>query len=183
MGRILFDSFDTPPTIAGSPPIGTVGDAAGDLALLWSDAVGSADVELIDFDADLATDRGLMTAVVLSLFTDRRAEADDVPPSGDARDRRGWWADQFARIGGDFIGSRLWLLDRSTLKNETALRAAEYVRESLKWMVDDRIVEATDVVCTLAQTGILIALSLSRPGRDATTFRFAYTWDHLQELL
>jgi phage gp46-like protein len=37
---------------------------------------------------DLSTDDGLETAVLLSLITDRRAEADDVLPDG-GTDRRG----------------------------------------------------------------------------------------------
>jgi phage gp46-like protein len=49
-----------------------------DLALVWSNTLGDADLAMID--SDLASDRGLETAVLLSLFTDRRAEPDDVPP-------------------------------------------------------------------------------------------------------
>jgi phage gp46-like protein len=59
-----------------------------DLALTWDEQQGAADLALID--NDLASDRGLETAVLLSLFTDRRAQPDDVPPSGDPADRRGW---------------------------------------------------------------------------------------------
>jgi hypothetical protein len=46
-----------------------------DLALTWSEKTGDADLSLID--SDLASDRGLETAVILSLFLDRRAEDDD----------------------------------------------------------------------------------------------------------
>ncbi len=150
-----------------------------DLALTWSNATGDADLSLIDLD--LASDRGLMTAMVLSLFTDRRAETDDVPPSGDARDRRGWWADQFAVVQGDKFGSRLWLLDRSKRINETVLRADEYVREALAWMLEDRVVASIDVEIETTSNGLLFAVGLQRPGRDPVTYRFAHTWDHLEE--
>lgn len=150
-----------------------------DLALTWSNTTGDADLSLID--SDLASDRGLATAVALSLFTDRRAETDDTPPSGDARDRRGWWADQFAAVESDRIGSRLWLLDRSKRSNETVLRAQEYVREALAWMLEDRVVENIDVTVETTGARITIAVGLKRPGRDPVSFRFAHSWDHLQE--
>ncbi|MGN6103731.1 MAG: phage GP46 family protein, partial [Kofleriaceae bacterium] len=124
---------------------------------------------------------GLMTAVAVSLFTDRRAEIDDRPPSGDPRDRRGWWADQFAEVAGDKIGSRLWLLDRAKRTNETKLRAEEYVREALAWMLEDRVVASIDVEIEVTTKDLLIGVGLQRPGRDPVSFRYARAWDHLQE--
>lgn len=152
-----------------------------DLALVWSNATGDADLAMID--DDLASDRGLVTAVLLSLFTDRRAENDDVPPSGAASDRRGWWADQFAVIEGDRYGSRLWLLDRATLTNETLLQAKAYATEALQWMIDDKVVASIPLTVTrmTAPDGIMIAGQLLRPGLDPVSFRFAHAWDHLEE--
>ena len=150
-----------------------------DLALTWLPATGDADLSLID--SDLASDRGLMTAVLLSLFTDRRSETDDKPPSGDARDRRGWWADQFAAVEGDRIGSRLWLLDRGKRTNETVLRAREYALEALAWMIEDRVVSGVGVEVETTTNALLIAVELQRPGRDPVSYRFAHVWDHVQE--
>lgn len=152
-----------------------------DLALVWANATGDADLAMID--DDLASDRGLVTAVLLSLFIDRRAESDDVPPSGDSSDRRGWWGDQFAAVEGDRIGSRLWLLDRSTLTNETLLKATQYVTEALQWMIDDKVVASIPIAVTrmAAPDGIMIAGELLRPGRDPVSFRFAHAWDNIQE--
>ena len=147
----------------------------GDLALTWDAQQGAADLSLID--CDLASDRGLETAVLLSLFTDRRAQPDDVPPSGDPADRRGWWADQFAAVEGDLIGSRLWLLDRSVNSHETVRRAEEYVREALAWLIEDRVVSTIDVQIETTAQSLLIGVALQRPGRDAVSFRFAHVWD------
>ncbi len=151
----------------------------GDLALTWSALLGNADISLID--TDLQTDLGLVTAALLSLLLDRRAEPDDKPPSGDPRDRRGWWADELAEIEGDLIGSRLWLLDRSTLSNETVLRAKEYVREGLAWMLEDRVVQSIEATTETADNALWITVGLQRPNGDRVSFRFAHTWDHLQE--
>lgn len=151
----------------------------GDIALTWSNTTGDADLSMID--SDIASDRGLMTAAILSLFTDRRAENDDVPPSGDPSDRRGWWADQFAAVEGDKFGSRLWLLDRSKNTNETVLRAKQYVLEAWAWMIEDKVVERIDVTVEATKMALVIAGGLQRPGGDRVPFRFAHVWDHLQE--
>lgn len=168
--------------VAAPPPFTNARSSAlglGDLALVWDTAAGSADPVLID--SDLASDRGLTTAALLSLLTDRRAEPDDQPPSGDARDRRGWWADQFAAVEGDRFGSRLWLLSRSKRNNETVLRAEEYVREALAWMIEDRVVASIDVQIETTKTALLFAVGLQRPGRDPVSFRFAHVWDSMTE--
>lgn len=153
----------------------------GDLAVQWSNKTGDGD--LWKLDGDLAVDRGLTTSVVLSLFTDRRAEDDDKPPSGDPRDRRGWWADQFATVAGDRFGSRLWLLDRSKRTNEVTLRAKEYVLEALAWMREDKVVASIDVVVETTDKALTIAIGLQRPGRDSVALRFARAWNHLQEVV
>jgi phage gp46-like protein len=150
-----------------------------DLALTWSNASGNADLSMID--SDLASDRGLETAVILSLFTDRRAEDDDVPPSGDATDRRGWWADRFADVEGDKIGSRLWLLNRGKRVNETRLRTKEYIREALQWMLDDKVVDSIDIVVETNGEQLAFSVGLQRPSGDRVTLRFAPSWDHMQE--
>ncbi len=175
LGRVLgfpFGLGDAP-----SPAVGA--GVLGDIRLTWSNKAGDADASLDG--SDLAVDNGLETAVIVSLFTDRRAENDDVPPSGDANDRRGWWADEFSDVESDRIGSRLWLLDRSKRTNEVVLRAEEYVREALAWMLEDRVVASIDVVVETSTNGLLFAVGLQRPGRDPVTFRFAHTWDNLQE--
>lgn len=148
----------------------------GDLALTWDNTRGFADLSTID--SDLASDVGMVTAIILSLFCDRRAFDDDTPPSGDPDDRRGWWADQFADSEGDKYGSRLWLLDRSTFGNDLNRLAEEYSREGLAWMIDDNVASSIDIEIDTATTGtLLIGGTINRPGRDAVSFRFAHVWD------
>lgn len=147
-----------------------------DLALTWSIATGEADLSMID--NDLASDPGLETAVILSLFTDRRAQEDDVPPSGDPDDRRGWWGDEFNDVEGDRYGSRLWLLDRSKRTNEVARLAEEYSREALAWMIEDKVAASIDIAIDISRRDAMgIAVTLQRPGREAISFRFARAWD------
>lgn len=150
----------------------------GDIALSWDPSEGVADCVLID--NDIASDRGLATAIMLSLSLDRRAEPDDVPPSGDDRDRRGWWADEFLDVPGDRYGSRLWLLSRAKRTRDTAQRAEEYVREALAWMIEDRVASSIDVQVEMTEQALLISITPQRPGRDATTFRFSHIWEAME---
>lgn len=88
----------------------------------------------------------LVRAVVVSLFTWRRANPDDDLPSGpDHLGRMGWWGDSFAAVPNDRIGSRLWLLSRAKLLPDTAARAKEYAQEALQWLVDDGVAARVEV--------------------------------------
>lgn len=84
----------------------------------------------------------LRRAVEISLFTWRRAESSD---RLDDDERMGWWGDSYPTLANDRIGSRLWLLRRETITRETLLRAEEYAREALRWLLDDGLVSAIDV--------------------------------------
>ena len=78
----------------------------------------------------------LSRAVVISLFTWQRAsQSDEV----DNDQRMGWWGDTFAEEKGDKIGSKLWLLLRQKITDETLNRAQEYAYDALKWLIDDGI--------------------------------------------
>lgn len=124
----------------------------------------------------LAEDDGLETAVILSLFTDRRANADDIIPDG-SNDRRGWWADQFADINNDQFGSRLWLLSREKQLTAVMIRAKQYADEALQWLVDDGVAESVEVVASNPRMGILgLAVAITRPGQAVKQYRFESFW-------
>ncbi len=85
----------------------------------------------------------LVRAVLVSLFTWRRANPDDDLP-GDLR--QGWWGDSFPTVPNDRIGSRLWLLARAKLLPETVNRAREYAEEALHWLVEDGVASRVEVL-------------------------------------
>jgi phage gp46-like protein len=84
----------------------------------------------------------LVRAVIISLFTWRRANPDDDLP-GNLRE--GWWGDSFPVVPNDRIGSRLWLLSRAKLTAETVAQAKEYAEEALAWLVDDGVAARVEV--------------------------------------
>lgn len=125
---------------------------------------------------DLATDDSLETAVLVSLFTDRLANTDDVLPDP-AAGRRGWWGDSFAAKQGDRIGSRLWLLSREKQLPSVMARAREYAEEALRWLVEDGIAKRVTVTAEIVQQGVLgLRIVIDRPGSPAT-FAYQYLWE------
>lgn len=114
---------------------------ARDIKMTWDNDLMQADVSLLY--GDLETDEGLETAILMSLFTDRRAEVDEVDEN--ELDRKGWWADQYSDIENDQIGSKLWLLKRSTTTDETITKCKEYILEATQWMLDDEVASNIEV--------------------------------------
>lgn len=147
-----------------------------DVALVWDNETWQADLALRA--GDLAADDTLQTAVVISLFTDRRARPDDVLPQADA-DPRGWWADSLGAEG-EQIGSRLWLLSREKQTPETVARAREYAEEALAWLVSDGVAAKVEVEVSIPRDGVLgLIIWITRPGGPDRQ-RFDYVWKFLQ---
>jgi len=148
----------------------------GDIALIWSDD-NLGDILTADFD--LQTDEGLQTAVLVSLFTDRRAAIGEELPAGETN-RRGWWGDVAPEVPGDVIGSRLWLLFREKKLADVIVRANEYAREALQWLIDDRVASRVDVQAEAIRAGesdaLAIQVAVYRPRGDAVQFRYNYAW-------
>ena len=103
----------------------------------------------------------LERAVIISLFTRRRAEPSD--PVDDAN-RQGWWGDSFPALANDRIGSRLWLLRRRSLTSQTIRDAKRYAEEALAWLIDDGIVTTVAVTVSRSAVNTLSAVvELRRP--------------------
>lgn len=121
----------------------------------------------------------LVRAVIISLFTWRRANPDDDLP-GDLR--MGWWGDSFPLVANDRIGSRLWLLSRAKLIPETLARAKEYAEEALRWLVDDGVAARVEVeVERQGLTTLALACRIYKSdGSQPVDVRFTDAWSFLQ---
>lgn len=116
----------------------------------------------------------LYRAVVISVFTWRRAEPDD---KLDDDARMGWWGDSFPDVPNDKIGSRLWLLRRTTITPEVMRRAEEYARESLQWMLDDQLVTDIGIVVSRKDTyGLRLTVTLKQDPDLVNSFDFDDIW-------
>jgi phage gp46-like protein len=77
----------------------------------------------------------LETAVLISLFTDRRADPDDVIPDGTG-DPRGWWGDT-GRDRRSAPSSGCW--SGPSRPRRPGCAAEDYIDDALAWLVEDGI--------------------------------------------
>lgn len=124
--------------------------------------------ELVNLPAPFAhglspVDDGLTRAVVISLFSDARALADDALPDG-STSRRGFWADSVLpphsapAVSVWNTGSRLWLLAREKQTPETLRRAKAYAEEALQWLLQRKDAISVTVDASWKAQGILSLL-------------------------
>lgn len=144
-----------------------------DIDTVWSNerADNGGDYALAGLDLQKGSD--LMTAILISLFSDRQARASDDLPDG-STNRRGWWGTSGESVE---LGSRLWLLDRSKLTAEVGQQAQEYAAEGLQWMIDDGVVAGFEMSTEirLPQT-LILSIKAYRTLNGTTSKNYAWTW-------
>lgn len=141
------------------------------LRMSWDNSAQRAD--LVMTDGGLATDEGLGTAVLLSLFSDAAAQQGDEVP---ASDRRGWWGDRFSTAAEDVWGSRLWTLDRAVPSQEALRRTEDFARESLAWLVEDGVAERIEAIAAREGERRFVRVEVWRPAD------LAPSWSHVWEV-
>ena len=120
---------------------------------------------------NLMTDEGFISAVEISLFTDRRAPEGSALP-GNNNDRPGWWGDRF--FAGDFadpnfqIGSLIWLLERSKITQQTMGELRDAAEDAVAWMRTFGIMDsARAVVERIDYQTLCFSLEIKRPDDPA----------------
>jgi phage gp46-like protein len=151
---------------------GLAGEPLGD----WRVTQLSAKVNAGGLDASDA----FGSAVILSLFTDRRAPEGWRP---EVSDRRGWWGDHVAPSNETPLerGSHLWLLENEIVSTETINLARIYAEEALAWMIEDeaaaRIAVETGAIEN-PRRGIWINIEIfARDGSRLFARRFERFWN------
>lgn len=144
-----------------------------DLILKYAETDGLFDLDVMN--DDLVSDDGLQSAVIISLFSDRRITTEELEQR--QTDKRGFWGDLFSDVEGDQIGSRLWLLARSKQTQDTLNRAKEYSEEALAWMIDDGIAQSVEVSTSYLGTGVMLIEILIQKPTGKIAFKFKYNWD------
>jgi len=130
------------------------------------------------FSFGMWPDEPLVRAVIVSLFSWRRANPDDELPSDE---RMGWWGDTYPTVPNDRIGSRLWLLSRAKLTEQVRLRAKEYALEALQWLIDDGIASRIEVQAERHGLSTLaMACRIYREGGAQIDIRFSDVWRFLK---
>jgi phage gp46-like protein len=143
-----------------------------DVRLVFDPSTGESDVLLVA--GDLAKETGLATALLLSLFTDARADEKQLERYG-GDDPRGWCLDAYARVPGDEYGSRLWLLQREAQIPENLNLARELAQQATAWMIADGVVDGFNILSDYPFRNWL-ALQIEPLRANAARERFAFVW-------
>jgi phage gp46-like protein len=130
---------------------------------------------------DLQSNSSLHTAIILSLFTDRRAPADVALPYDDD-DRRGWWGDSVdvRRTDGEQeLGSFIWLYERSRLDDEVAEQIRMEAERCLQHLKASGVAARIDVSMDYDKSKQSILLLIDIYSRDGTlrySQKYHRTW-------
>ncbi|EEP97820.1 hypothetical protein yruck0001_9640 [Yersinia ruckeri ATCC 29473] len=93
----------------------------------------------------------------------------------DDADRRGWWGDTDTEQA---IGSRLWLLRRQKLTTQVAIKAEDYAREALAWLISDQVVSSINVAAQIIYPNRLnLIIRYQQPGKTQTAVKFSWVWE------
>ena len=127
-------------------------------AVLAADSTGLYDFSL-DASGDILTEDFFDTAILMSLFCERRAIASEMPAS---HLRRGWIGNE--STPGFEIGSKVWLYEQARLTRATLNGINSVIKESLQWMIDDNIALEVTVSSTLSRNNsIAVEVTITRP--------------------
>jgi phage gp46-like protein len=150
-----------------------------DISTLWSPQLVRGDWQL-DGTGKLIANRDLETAVVLSIFTDAEAHADDRIPDG-TDNRRGWYGDDQEATR---MGSRLWLIEREKITANLLPRIRGYITEALTWLVTDGVAASFTVEVELnAPNYVAARVIINRKDGDTVGLNFGWAWDQLGAML
>lgn len=145
-----------------------------DIALVFRQGSPFADIELDG--TDLKINEDLSSSVGLSLFSDRLADKNEVPPGSD---RKGFWGDTYSEVVGSLLGSKLWLLWRSKATQENANLAKEYCYEALQWLIEDKIADLVTVETEIQNLYTLaIDIKIFKPD-ETLNYKYSYVWSQI----
>lgn len=112
----------------------------------------------------------LLTAVLISLFTDAEARADDVVMDG-GEDPRGWW--------GGPIGSKIWLRTRSKATTVALALVKRDIEQALAWLIEDNVVATIAVLTEWTRPSLLGAqVVLFRNDGTSCALSFGRLWEN-----
>ncbi len=146
---------------------------ASDIKFIWSQDFLEGDLQLNN--GDLLREDGLTTAILISLFTDARADEDD--EIDDKNDKRGWWGDLVSPTP---IGSKLWQFDRSKTTQTTITKFKQAIEDCLQWLIDDDVAEKIDVNVyrsgTIGNDQLKFEVKIYQSNGNQTALKFDDLW-------
>jgi len=127
---------------------------------------------VIDSVGDIQSKDFFDTAILMSLFCERRASSSEMPTS---RLRRGWVGNE--STPGFEIGSKLWLFEQSRLTRSVLNGLGSVAKEGLNWMVEDGIASSVDASALLQDGVVKLNITITRPNSTVVN-RYYDLWEN-----
>lgn len=147
----------------------------------WCEDIG----DWVMDDTSLKDDNVLLTAVVLQLFTDKRAPDDVDLPGFNDDDRRGWFGDYVDVRAGDGeteMGSLIWIYERDALTDATITGVSDTVEDAMQVLVNQGLIASFEVEVTadkiLGHLSVVLSI-LSQDGSRRFDQKFTRIWEQL----
>lgn len=113
----------------------------------------------LDFEnGDIAKTDGLDTAILMSVFSEKRASSSEVSKPDL---RRGHFINEFSRVLNYQIGSLFWLYTSQSILSDSVIRKLEIaITNGLSWMITDGMYSKTNVSVKKVSGGLEIDIEL-----------------------
>ena len=123
-------------------------------------------------DGDVQSEESLDTAILVSLFTDRRVSESEQP---NEYKRRGWIGNE--STPGIQMGSKVWLYEQARITNTTLSGIADAATDCLQWMVEQGIAKNVSASASSTSTGVSLNVTITRPTSEVEQ-RFYDLWNN-----
>jgi len=120
-------------------------------------------------DGDIATVDNMDTALLMSLLCRKRALKAEIAIN---TNRSGWVGNLFLSIFNFENGSKLWLSSQSIADTETLNFVVARARNSLQWMITDKICDSINVEGSLVYNTIYLLIALYKQEKIIYSTRF-----------
>ncbi len=126
-------------------------------------------------NGDLTPEDGFDTAINLSLFSDARANEDQVTVP---ENRRGWMADLVSPVTDRLFGSLLWLLNQRRNNQDTLNQSINSAQLALNWFVDDGLAIQIEVSGEIIpRSGIRLTIIITSVSGNVST-HYVNLWEN-----
>lgn len=147
------------------------------IRLGWNNERGHGAIQVDQTTGALELEEGLTTSALLTVFTWAPATEEEIRAAG-LDVQQGWWgdADSVRDSGEPVIGSKLWLLSRSSTRVTNLRKAEEYVKQAFAWWIEEGLAESVQVTATRPRPGMLgLEIIINRPERAGS--RVSFLWN------
>ncbi len=132
------------------------------------------DLAIDETTGDLETTDGLETAVILSLFAEKRASRSEIAAP---ELRRGWWGNLLSTVENYEMGSKVWLLEQARLNQETINSSNTFVQQGFEWFIEDSLLDDVIVSSVFTIDNVNINIDLIR-AQDRVISRSYELWEN-----